>query len=455
MRWIGLDCHLEFIEVAIVDVAGALVLAGRIESSEDAIRPFAEGLAPDDRVALESSANAAAIAALIRPHVAKVVIANSRRLTQITQARAKTDRLDARTLAKLLRAGALEEVWMPDERTRARRRLCSRRAALVRARTRAKNEAHAVLARNLKGRPPATDVFGRAGRRWLAALELPADERLTLDACLRQVDFLSTEIAELERLASADLLGDEDARRLLTIPGVGPQATLALLAAIGEVSRFGSARQLVAYLGLDPRVRQSGSGEARHGRISKQGPAQARATLVEASQQAMRQPDRCAPSGRGCARAAAIRWRRWRWRESSPALPGSCSPRARPTPLSAPSSPGASCVASSSPPASAPAGARPKKCRAKIPSAKRPSTRRPSARRPPTGAWSPTGRRAESAARERARAPHGGAHLVSPHRGQQRGRHQPRNLRFSSGSARARCERKGGCPTTTGVDFHP
>ena len=243
MRWIGLDCHLEFIEVAIVDAAGALVSAGRIESSEAAIRPFAEGLAPDDRVALESSANAAAIAALIRPHVAKVVIANSRRLTQITQARAKTDRLDARTLAKLLRAGALEEVWMPDERTRARRRLCSRRAALVRARTRAKNEAHAVLARNLKGRPPATDLFGRAGRRWLAALALPADERLTVDACLRQVDFLSTEIAALERLASADLLDDEDARRLLTIPGVGPQATLALLAAIGEVSRFGSARQ--------------------------------------------------------------------------------------------------------------------------------------------------------------------------------------------------------------------
>jgi hypothetical protein len=105
MRWIGLDCHLEFIEVAIVDVAGALVLAGRIESSEDAIRPFAEGLAPDDRVALESSANAAAIAALIRPHVAKVVIANSRRLTQITQARAKTDRLDARTLSRLRGCG--------------------------------------------------------------------------------------------------------------------------------------------------------------------------------------------------------------------------------------------------------------------------------------------------------------------------------------------------------------
>jgi transposase len=95
MRWIGLDCHLEFIEGAILDAAGALVSAGRIESSEEVIRLFAEGLAPDDRVALESSANAAAIAALIRPHAAKVVIANSRRLSQISQARAKTDRLDA------------------------------------------------------------------------------------------------------------------------------------------------------------------------------------------------------------------------------------------------------------------------------------------------------------------------------------------------------------------------
>jgi transposase len=277
MRWIGLDCHLEFIEVAILDPAGAPASAGRIESSEEAIGLFAEGLGADDRVALESSANAAAIAALIRPHVGGVVIANSRRLAQISQARAKTDRLDARTLAKLLRAGALEGVWAPDERTRARRRLCSRRAALVRARTRAENEAHAVLARNLKRRPPATDLFGRAGRRWLAAVQLPADERLTLDACLRQVDFLSAEITELERLASADLVDDEDARRLLTIPGVEAQATLALLAVIGDGSRFGSARQLVAYLGLDPRVRQSGSGEARHGRISMQGPAQARA----------------------------------------------------------------------------------------------------------------------------------------------------------------------------------
>ena len=69
---------------------------------------------------------------------------------------AKTDRLDARALAKLLWAGSLDAVWMPDERIRAMRRRLARRAQLVRARTRAKNEIHAVLLRTLKGRPPVS-----------------------------------------------------------------------------------------------------------------------------------------------------------------------------------------------------------------------------------------------------------------------------------------------------------
>jgi transposase len=90
------------------------------------------------------------------------VVANTRKLKSITEAKAKTDPLDARTLAKLLMSGLLEEVWTPDERTRMLRRLTNRRERIVRARTRAKNEAHAVLARNLCERPPVTDCFGKA-----------------------------------------------------------------------------------------------------------------------------------------------------------------------------------------------------------------------------------------------------------------------------------------------------
>src|ERR1019366_7813936 len=94
-----------------------------------------------------------------------------------TRLRAKTDRIDARTLAQLLASGFLPDVWLPDEATAALRRQVSRRAHLVKQRTKAKNQVHAALIRNLIGRPPASDLFGRRGLDWLAEVSLPADER--------------------------------------------------------------------------------------------------------------------------------------------------------------------------------------------------------------------------------------------------------------------------------------
>ena len=196
---------------------------------------------------------------------------------------AKTDRIDAALLARLLASGFLAEVWAPDEQTRARRRLVSRRMQLVRQRTREKNQVHAVLYRRLVGRPPASDLFGVRGRAWLVALELPPDERLTVDGCLRQIDLTEDEIALVEREIARDVLGSPQMRRLLTIPGVNAVTACSLMAAIGDIGRFPSARRLVSYLGLDPRVAQSGPEPARHGRISKQGPGYARHVLVEAA----------------------------------------------------------------------------------------------------------------------------------------------------------------------------
>ena len=90
------------------------------------------------------------------------------------------------------------------------RRRLSRRSQLVRSRTRAKNEIHAVLIRRLKGRPPVSDVFGVTGRRWLAEQELPDDERETIDGCLRQVDFLDAEVAVLDRAIAREALRHPD-----------------------------------------------------------------------------------------------------------------------------------------------------------------------------------------------------------------------------------------------------
>lgn len=113
--------------------------------------------------------------------------------TGIASARAKTDRLDWRALALLLWRGELEAVWMPDERCRILRRRLARREQLVRSRSRAKNEIHAVLQRRLQGKPPCSDLFRVKGRAWLAGLELPPEERESVDAGVRHIEFLDSD----------------------------------------------------------------------------------------------------------------------------------------------------------------------------------------------------------------------------------------------------------------------
>lgn len=290
MRSIGMDVHRDFCEIAIAE-GGSVRAAGRVATEPAALALFAQSLIESDEVAIEATANAVAIARIIEPHVRRVVLANPKAVREKSR-RAKTDRIDAKVLARLLAVGFLDEVWTPDEATQTRRRLITRRCALVRARTRAKNQVHAVLARNLLERPPMSDVFGRKGRVWLAAQAdaLPVDERLSVQAGERQIDFLSSEIDQLDQLLGADAISDPDALRLMTLPGVSVVTAIALLAAIGDIRRFSTPRQLVAYLGLDPRVRQSGSQPAKHGRISKQGAGEVRGLLVEAAWHAARTP---------------------------------------------------------------------------------------------------------------------------------------------------------------------
>ncbi len=116
-RSIGLDVHRDFCEVAIAD-GGRARSAGRIATTTADLELFAASLAADDRVVLEATGNALAIARLIEPHAAEVVLANARQLKAISHARVKTDKVDARVLADLLAADLIPPVWSGDERVR-------------------------------------------------------------------------------------------------------------------------------------------------------------------------------------------------------------------------------------------------------------------------------------------------------------------------------------------------
>jgi len=287
-RAIGLDVHRDFCVVAICE-DGVVRSAGRVPSTPEGLLTLAESLLPTDRVALEVTGSCWEVARLLEPHVERVIVVSPDD-TGITSARAKTDKLDARTLASLLWKGELEAVWMPDDRCRVLRRRLARREQLVHSRTRAKNEIHAVLQRRLQGKPPCSDLFGVKGRQWLAGLELPPEERESVDAGVRHVEFLDWEIAEVERLIAKQALAWPEIRRLMSVPGVNLVCAASFIAAVGSPNRFLTSRKLVAYLGLDPKVRQSGEAPTRSGRISKRGSASARWALVEAAWTAVQQP---------------------------------------------------------------------------------------------------------------------------------------------------------------------
>jgi transposase len=287
-RSVGLDVHRDFCAVAILDELGGR-RSGRVPSTPQDLQLFAESLARDDRVALEVTGNAWEIARILEAHVARVIVVSPSD-TGIRQARAKTDRLDALALARLLAAGSLDAVWTPDEPVRVMRRRLARRSQLITSRSRVKNEVHAVLVRRLKGRPPCSDLFGLKGRAWLAELELPVEERETVDAGLRQIDFLDGEVAEVDRVIALHALQWPEIGRLMTVPGVNVTVAATFLAAVGDIRRFPTSAKLVGYLGLDPRVRQSGDAPAKHGRISKQGSAPGRHALVEAAWSTVRSP---------------------------------------------------------------------------------------------------------------------------------------------------------------------
>lgn len=291
MRTIGLDVHKRFAEAAILE-PGRPLQRRRIPTTPAELRGFIDELGPDDQVILEATFNTWQLTDLLRARAGRVVVSNPMKTKAIASAKVKTDKVDAEILARLLASEFVAEVWVPDTQLRALRRRLSHRFSLVRQRTQLRNRIHAVVSRNLLN-CPYTDLFGKAGQRWLAQQDLPADERAVVDGTQRLLASLETEIEALDRPLAEHALGDSRVQHLVTIPGVGLVTALALVAVIGDIHRFSRPNQLAGYLGLDPCVRQSGEAPARLGHIS----AKARATPEPSwSRQHFRRslfPDRC------------------------------------------------------------------------------------------------------------------------------------------------------------------
>lgn len=284
-----MDMHKRFSVVTVIDGSGKEVTRGkRLNNNEDEIRSFFEGLDSEARVVLEAGGNWNWMCDLLDEMGLENRLCHPLKTKAIAQARIKTDKIDSSILAHLLRMDFVPEAYKPDTEARHLRELLRFRASMVKVRTSTKNKVHALLAR-LNIANPYPDLFGKKGMAYLEGLSLAPVYRNAMDGHLRLIAALNLEIERADKLVDKLRAGSKEAVLLETIPGVGPILALTILAEIGDVGRFHSAKHLASYAGLVPSTRQSGA-IAKHGHITKQGSAWLRWALVEAAIHAAMRP---------------------------------------------------------------------------------------------------------------------------------------------------------------------
>jgi transposase len=286
MNSVGIDLHRNRSHVAAIDDEGSEVLSRRIQNDPATFLELLTELDGESRVALEATYGWEWLAEVLEEAGYELHLAHPLRTKAIASARVKTDAVDARTLAQLLRADLLPEAYVAPRGLRDLRDLLRHRVALTQIRSALKNRVHAQLARHgiHNGH---SDLFGKRGREFLAELALREPPRRRLDSLLALIGDFDREIEAATKEVDTRAKVDDRVAVLTQIRGLGPYTAMLVIAEVGDVSRFPNARKLCAWAGLTPTVRSS-DGKARLGHISKQGSRPLRWALVEAAQHSAR-----------------------------------------------------------------------------------------------------------------------------------------------------------------------
>lgn len=278
-EYIGIDLHKAKSFVTRMDGHGQILEQVNLSHATGALQQYLRTLPTDARLAVEATGNWMWLYEQIEDRHPDLVLAHPLKTRAIASARIKTDKIDATTLAHLLRTDLLPAAYIPPRTIRDQRERLRYRASLVRLRTQVKNKLAAIV-RKTGVQPPTKTVFGVKSRQFLATVPVRACYRLALDGYLRQLTHLTTEIQGADRVIAEQVAADAQAQLLCTIPGIGAYAALLIRSEIGDIHRFPDSRHLCSYAGLVPSVHASAD-KTRLGRLTKQGSAWLRWILVE------------------------------------------------------------------------------------------------------------------------------------------------------------------------------
>jgi transposase len=283
-RFIGLDIHNHYLIAIAVNPAGEQIGGPWRAELLELDSWVKRHLTRQDAVALEMSTNTWTIYDELKPLVHSLTVVHPPHVALIVRAQVKTDQRAALALAQLHAKNLLPAVWVPPAPVREQRATLAQRTKFVRLSTQAKNRLHAALQRHHLALPDGSP-FAAANRAWWLKLPLSASERARLQSDLETLAFAEQQIARLTTTLTAEAARDERLPLVLQLPGFGVINSLMVLAAIGDIRRFETAKHLVGYAGLGARVHDSGQLH-RTGRITKAGRRDLRAAVVEAAQTA-------------------------------------------------------------------------------------------------------------------------------------------------------------------------
>jgi transposase len=286
--YVGIDVHRKRSQVAVVTEDGTVQLNKNTVNGTAPILRLIGDLPAGTPVAFEAAFGWSWLADLLEDYGFEAHLVHPLRCKAIASARLKNDKVDAAILAQLLRADLLPEAWIAPAKVRQLRALLRHRISLVRLGTQQRNRIHAVVADF--GYDRAGSYLSGPGRGWLAELDLPAVSREIVTDALTVIDGLAPVIHRIDGELRQHAKADPRVKTLTTLPGVGQFTALVMLAEIGDITRFPSARKLASWAGLTPTVRGSDL-KVRHGHISKQGSAWLRWVLNQAAQTAKRSPE--------------------------------------------------------------------------------------------------------------------------------------------------------------------
>lgn len=277
--FVGLDLHKNSSSFCVKDYAGNILRQEKVLTDKNQIRDFMRSLGQPVSIVLEPVSQWYTYADMLEDMGNDVHLAHPMKVKAIASARIKTDKIDASVLSDLLRANLLPEAYLASKEVRTWKEVVRFRASLLNIRTQVKNKVHAILHKHAL-RHNFSNLFGKSGRLWLSGLDLAEPFKGNLTQYLSLIDFLTRQIDEAEEQVEKQVANHPQARLLTSIPGVSYVSALTIMAEIGDINRFPSAKQLMGYAGLVPSTYSSGD-ITRHGRITKTGSKWLRYIMTE------------------------------------------------------------------------------------------------------------------------------------------------------------------------------